>query len=231
MTEFRRLELRIISARDLKDVNFIGKMKTYVVAYVNPFRKVSTHLDKDGGKNPVWDEKLVIPVEEQLLTQQAVLSLEIYSHGSLSPKMVGSTQIPLAQAASAADKSDSSGFQRLDLQIRRPSGRIQGSITISSFQLGEKISMPTPTPMNQSSSSRPVPTYPPAAGYAPSSGPYQPYPPPQYQYPGAGYPPAAYPQPNYYTPPPPGRSRFGGGGGGMGAGLLGGLLGDFCWAI
>ncbi|KAJ7562088.1 hypothetical protein O6H91_03G054800 [Diphasiastrum complanatum] len=217
MTEVRALEVHVVAAQDLKDVKLIGKMHTYVVAWVDPVRKYSTQVDKQGGTSPVWNEKLIIPVEQRLLDlANGMLMLEIYSHGSLSTKKVGSAQIPISEI-------NRKNNQRMDYPVLRPSGKVQGTITISVLQ-GEQISVPAPA------AAPPITAYPAYnSNPAPPPGPYPPYqyPPPYTQYPPAGgYPPQ--PPPYYSQPPPPGRNKFGGGLlGGAGAGLAGGLLGGF----
>ncbi|EFJ28670.1 hypothetical protein SELMODRAFT_441151 [Selaginella moellendorffii] len=230
-TELRMLEVTPISAEDLKDVKLVGKMQTYVVAWVDPSRKASTNLSQLPGKNPRWNEKLMLSVEDQLLQQPgAFLVLEIYHRGFLESTIVGRANIPLQEISAKG-----SGDAPLSFKVRRPSGRLQGTIHVS-VKVGEKFQgnssrtqQPAPTaypynPQGQGPSSACPQAYPPAAGYPPQQqGMYQ-----QQQQP---YYPPAYGAPVMPPMMPPRRNRFGGGGMGMGgaglglgAGLLGGLL-------
>lgn len=183
------VELTILSARDLKNVNWRhGDLRPYAVAWVDPDFKVSSRVDPEGDTNPSWDEKLTIPVGNRPL-EDAELTIEVvHEKPSEGTKpLVGTARIPLSQVL------DEVGFEeKLErtLKLKRPSGRPQGKLEIL-IRLREKR---WPEPQY----AQPYGT----RGFNPS---YPAYPSQQYPYanPSAGYanPPAGYPYP--YQPPNP----------------------------
>jgi hypothetical protein len=170
------VELTILSARDLKNVNWrYGGLRPHAVAWVDPEHKVSTRVDPEGDTNPSWDEKITIPVVNRPL-QDAELIIEIVHEkpSELTKPLVATARIPLAQVLYEV------GFdERLEstLKLKRPSTRPQGQLDIL-IRLREK-QWPGPQ-------------------YSQSYG-TRGYPSPQYPYanPPAGYP-YPYEQPNPY---------------------------------
>jgi len=61
------LEVIILVAEDLKNVNMVGKMSVYVVAWVEPHLKRSTCVRHKTGRNAVWNDALFIPVTDAIL--------------------------------------------------------------------------------------------------------------------------------------------------------------------
>ncbi len=260
--EQRTIELTVVSAQDLKNVRMFGrKMSPYAVAWIYPNMKVATHMASNGGENPTWNSTLKLVCEERLVEQgNLVITVDLYNHGSLSNKSIGSVTVPLpAESNTSGDKPDD--FQNssknqtqqqsrpkvMSLQVRRPSGHVQGTLNVA-VRLGEVVKLPATATWgssNYNNDGRGTATAYPAAGgvgafnQAGGSSQQQ-YGYPQYnqqqnpQYPGqytsqqvpyyqpAGAAAGGYMQP---PPPPPTRSRFGGGG--LGTGLLGGALGGF----
>lgn len=95
--EQREIEVTLISAQNLKKVTTFGKMSTYAVAWVHPGMKVSSPMDTKGNLSPTWNAKLKLMADEQLVQQgNVVLVVDLYHHGSLGPKLVGSSTIPLS---------------------------------------------------------------------------------------------------------------------------------------
>jgi Ca2+-dependent lipid-binding protein len=95
--EPRKLQLEILSAQNLQNVNTIGKMTPYAVAWVYSNMKVSTPIDPKGSVNPTWNAPLKLIVEQRILEQpNATLNVDIYSYGSFSNKRVGSCSVPLS---------------------------------------------------------------------------------------------------------------------------------------
>lgn len=216
------VELTILSARDLKNVNWrYGDLRPYVVAWVDPDYKVSTRVDSEGDTNPSWDEKLTIPVGKRPL-EESELTIEVVHEkpSELTKPLVGTVRIPLVQVL------DEVGFEeRLErtLKLKRPSGRPQGKLE-TQIRLREKRWPEPQYPQayesrgyNPNYPSYPSPQYPyanppagypnPPAGYANAPAGYAP-PPAGYAKPPAGYPypyqpPNPYAQPNPYAPPNP----------------------------
>ncbi|KAI4317605.1 hypothetical protein L6164_025463 [Bauhinia variegata] len=242
---YRTLELNIISAKDIKNVNFFTKMDVYaVVSLVGDYQqnqKTKSPVDKNGGTSPNWNFPVKFTINE-LDARQNRLSLQIKiisNRPFVGDKEIGHVYVPIKELLD--QPGDGKSFQYLSYQVRKPSGKPKGSLNLSYkfVDSGDKMSkgkeepvMAYPPPGAAGSSSGPYPgAYPPPYGayphpqppqYAPGYGypqpPYGGYPPPQ---PGYGYP----AQPGYGYPPvqqPQKKNKFGMG---LGAGLLGGALG------
>ncbi|CAL9769826.1 unnamed protein product [Musa acuminata subsp. burmannicoides] len=238
------VEVTVASARNLKNVNWRhGDLKPYVVAWVDPAAKCSTKVAVDGDDDdPVWDEKLTLPLPPGLPIEDATLAFDVVHAGAAEgvKPLVGSTRLPLRDVL---DEVGLSGKLVRALKLKRPSGRPQGKIEIK-VAVKEQARY-YGSPYGQATSR----DYPPSsAGYgygppyaaAPSGYPYA-QPPMGYPYgapTGAGYYPYGAPPAVGYgaqaAPPPTmaygqeekSKSKFGMGTGlavGAAAGMLGGL--------
>ncbi|XP_073308992.1 protein SRC2 homolog [Primulina huaijiensis] len=252
--EYRPLNITVISAEGLKDVNMFSKMDLYAVVSIEGYSqsKKKTFVDKDCGTNPKWNHRMEIIVDEPYLTKPGLsLLFQIKAESTIgSDKEVGSVTIPLDDLY----KNNPSGDKVVEYQVRTSSGKPKGSLKIS-YSFGEKFTQQTEAKKH---TEEPMMAYPAAPGAGPSYPP-QPYPgmgyPPQYP-PAAGYPgyppqggygyqappqgaygyqppPQGYGYPAGYAAYPPGQNPkknkmgmggMGGMGMGLGAGLLGGLL-------
>ncbi|KAE9458987.1 hypothetical protein C3L33_09101, partial [Rhododendron williamsianum] len=56
--EYRPLEITVMSADDLRNVNMITKMDVYVVVSIPTAKRQRTHVDKSGGRSPSWNHRL-----------------------------------------------------------------------------------------------------------------------------------------------------------------------------
>ncbi|KAL3694093.1 hypothetical protein R1sor_007744 [Riccia sorocarpa] len=256
MVEERTIDLTLISATDLKKCVKIGRQTCYATAYIYSKQRKKTRTNKDGGNEPAWNETLRLTCDEQqLLAGHLVITVEIYSAGTLSDKLIGSVTIPVSDIAKDAigvkeakegegkdekvkESEKEHAPQYLAFEVHRKSGKTQGVLNVA-IKFGEKRTIQTYQSQPQQrdyaygqSSSAPATGYPPA-GY-PNQYPPQPYgapagyPPQQGYYPQQPAPYYPQQQPVYYQQqPPPRRGRGGGGGLGFGAGLLGGALGGF----
>lgn len=109
--EQRELEVMVFSANDLKNVKtFGGKMSPYCVAWIYPNMKVATPMDTNGGENPTWNSRLRLVCEESLIESgNAVVTIDIYNHGSFSNKLIGTVTIPLSDLRVGIKATDQSG--------------------------------------------------------------------------------------------------------------------------
>lgn len=212
------VEVTVSSARDLKNVNWRhGDLKPYAVVWVDPASKCSTKVDVEGDVNPVWDEKLRIPLPYDRRIEDSTLCIDVVHARSddqdgIKP-LIGSARLPLREVVDEAGIGGAKVTR--SLKLKRPSGRPHGRIEV-------RVAVKEPSryydPYGQptgSSLSRDYPTPPPAygrpqygGGYAQPTGSsssrdYPAYGQPQY---GSGYaqsysaaPPAGYP----YSAPPP----------------------------
>ncbi|KAL2651720.1 hypothetical protein R1flu_019848 [Riccia fluitans] len=235
--EERTLELNVVSAADLKKVKNMGAQQCYVVAYIYHNQQKQSQADRIDGQNPIWNTKLKLECEEELLRSPAsFLTVEIKCHGTLRNKLVGTVTVPLRELLSqeANPKGGLTDGQVMAYEVYRPSGKVQGTLNMA-VKLGEKRIVQRyrsqQTPLGYPPSAHAGPSYRPS--FAPSphmqQTPYFQQQVPQY-YQGAGYPPMQPPM-GYngmgggYGGYPQQRPRRGGGGMGFGTGLMGGMLG------
>ncbi|KAK1318022.1 hypothetical protein QJS10_CPB04g00799 [Acorus calamus] len=221
---YRTLDLTLISAKDLKDVNLFSRLEVYAVVSVtgDPRSKHRTPADRSGGRNPIWNHPLRLTVDES-----AVLHVLLRTERAFGDRDVGEVHVPLKEllsdSASASASASVGSAKFVSYQVRMPKGKPKGVFNFS-YKFGETVSAsaaaaapPETVNLDEPVTAYPVgsgagyPTYPPPpqAGYG--------YPPP----PPAGYP--GYPPPAGYGgyPQPPRKNNFGIG---LGAGLLGGML-------
>ncbi|KAJ0093040.1 hypothetical protein Patl1_25087 [Pistacia atlantica] len=218
---YRPLELNIISAKHLKDVNLISKMDLYVVAslvgdYSKKKQKAKSRVDHDCGPNPTWNFPVKFTIDESLAQQNRLsLDLKIRCDGILGDKDVGEVNVRVKDLLDAP--GDLKNFKSQTYQVMTPSGKPKGELTFS-YKFGDIIPAPAAgaaaaMPMNAGGvygsygngkvkADEPVMAYPAAVGS--SSTPYgvhahAPYPPP--------------PQQGYAYPPPPAKATANGTGG------------------
>ncbi|XP_021641332.2 BON1-associated protein 2-like [Hevea brasiliensis] len=75
------LEINLISAQDLDcSRKSSSKIQTYVVAYIDPDKKLKSRVDRFGHTNPTWNDKVVFAIDSELQLRRpnACLVFEIY---------------------------------------------------------------------------------------------------------------------------------------------------------
>lgn len=244
--ECRPLDVTVISAKGLKDVNIMTKMDLYAIISIDggdPRMTQRTPTDKDAGTNPKWKFPMKFTLDEAAAQGNRLsLVFTIMSERMLGDKVVGEVHVPVKELLDGEKKTVIYG-------VRTPKGKTKGEIEFS-YVFGEKYSYgvaapPPPPPVMtemKGAEEHAVAYPPPAAAMASSSAAYAAYPPPGYAQPppNYGYPtqyppqyppqyPQQYPAPGYGYPPPqmqPPPKKSGGSKLGMGlaGGLLGGLL-------
>lgn len=175
----RTLELTLISATDLNDVNVFSKMDVYAVASIagDQRSRQRTAVDKGSGTNPSWNATLRFAVPA--VNDGLVLHVLLRSERALGDRDVGEVHIPLKELldATAAGGGDKSGHL-VSYQVRQPSsGNPKGVLNLSykfddapaappvfpySFPANENKSSDLPTAYPA------VPPYPPPGAYPPS---------------------------------------------------------------
>lgn len=252
--EYRPIEITLISAKDLKDVNLLSKMDVYAVVTINgdPQTKQKTPVDKDCGSNPKWNHVMKFTVDDAVANQNRLnFVIRLVSNRKLGDKEIGEVVVPVKELLEGKDKV------MYDYSVRTPSGKPKGILNLS-CKIGEKFNVPVAAPPQHQPQymegkgkvgETPMMAYPAAGssmGYPSAAGSSMAYPPPPpsgypYNYPPpGGYPPPPQGYGGYPPPPQPGYGyqgyppqagygkppkRFGGGGAGVGLGLAGGLLG------
>ncbi|OVA14839.1 C2 calcium-dependent membrane targeting [Macleaya cordata] len=223
--EYRPLEITVISAKDIKDVNVFSKMDVYVVASIGGDARTrqKTPVDKDGGKNPSWNFPMKFTIDVAAAKQnRLILIFQLKAERTLGDREIGEVHVPIKELLD--NLGDGKSNQFVSYQVRKPNGKPKGELNFS-YKFGDKVTAPMGAPKgDEPVTAYPAPVgtsapYPPPGGFPPpgAPGPYPPHagpyhPPPQTGYPpamaGYGHPPqGGYPpsQPGYgYPPPQPG---------------------------
>lgn len=210
------MELTLISAEGLKDINMVGKMDVYAVAYMSDQAKAKqkTGVDKNCGTKPTWNQRLKFTLDEKSLASPSpglTLVVQIMAEKFGPDKDIGEVSINVldlfANSAKGAkeekeekeekgekdekEKSDGDEKEKMvDYQIQ---GKGKGTLKIS-YKFGEKFSYDTHD-VKSKETDQPVMAYPTSADGG-------------YGQPGPSMPPqhVAYPQNQGYPmggPPPP----------------------------
>ncbi|KAK9735456.1 hypothetical protein RND81_04G206400 [Saponaria officinalis] len=138
--EYRPIEVKLICAKDLKDVNVFSKMDVYVVGSVSgdPRSMQQTAADKDGGINPTWNHIMRFNVDESAARLNRLgLVFQIMSNRTLGDKEVGRVYVPLKELF------DSIGEILIEeknvvYQVQTSTGRFKGQLKFS-YKFGEKF--------------------------------------------------------------------------------------------
>uniref|UniRef100_A0A2P2LBB3 WW domain-binding protein 2-like n=1 Tax=Rhizophora mucronata TaxID=61149 RepID=A0A2P2LBB3_RHIMU len=208
--ESRLLEISVVSANDLKDVNLFTTMDFYAVVSIKAdsctTQKKKTHVHKDCGPNPTWNFIMEFTVDEAALQQNRLtLKFEIKSDRSFGDKEIGEVHVPIKDLLDSAAAGDGKEHKNVSYSVRTASGKAKGTLNIS-YKFGDKYNAPPPAEKAKKVQ-EPIMAYPAGAGYPGSSS--APYPPP------GGYaapppPPGAYPYPPPGGYPPPPQHAYGG---------------------
>ncbi|XP_031130708.1 BON1-associated protein 2-like [Ipomoea triloba] len=136
--QLREIEVLLYSANDLKNVKHLSKMRTYAEAYVE--RSVDaarTRVDEQGGANPVWNQVVKLKFRQGVAENDvmAALNVDIYAHGHVREKPVGSARVLLSDVlkggGDAADETPlGNPIQFLTVRVWRPSGRPHGLLNL-----------------------------------------------------------------------------------------------------
>ncbi|KAL0922227.1 hypothetical protein M5K25_006198 [Dendrobium thyrsiflorum] len=209
------LDVTVVGCSKLKDTEWISRQDPYVcLEYATT--KFRTRTCTDGGKNPTFQEKTVIPLIEGLRE----ISVAVWNSNTITyDSFIGSGRIQLQKVLSQ-------GYDDSSWTLQTKSGKFAGEVklilhfarTHQQQQHGHQQPKPpesnypmsTPPPYMAmapptSSSYAPPPPYPsPMNTYSATSpafsSTYPPAPYPSSTYPPAAYPPAAYPSTTAYPP-------------------------------
>ncbi|KAL2249016.1 protein SRC2-like [Sesamum indicum] len=235
------LEVTIISAEDLKNVNWRhGKLKPYAVVWLDPSKKSSTRADEEGDASPHWNDKLLIPFNS-LIDDSTLYVDVVHANAAEGTKpLIGSAKL------SVRDIAENVGLGNVaerKLDLKRPSGRPQGKLQVKVTVREPRYHAPAPC------YAMPYGVPPPAFGdyvQPPQTAYGSPYGvPPTYGAPPSGYPGYAAPRSygqlaqeqgsNYgqqqgYAAEEKKKSKFGGIGTGLAVGAVAGALGGLALA-
>jgi len=193
------VEVTVGSASNLKNVNWRnGDLRPYAVLWVDDDGpKCSTRVDPDNGEDPVWDEKVVVPVPPASAARlgDAVLHVDVVHAASggddadeVKP-LVGSSRLPLRDVLDDAGGVVGGPKVSRTLRLKRPSGRPQGRLEV-------RVAVrEAPPPRYYDPSPYPAPAY--GNPAAAARDPYYAAPPAYGGQPPVGYPAAAAAAPPY----------------------------------
>ncbi|KAH0876966.1 hypothetical protein HID58_064360 [Brassica napus] len=230
--ECRPLDLTIISAEDLKDIQLIGKQDLYAVVSINrdARTKQKTKVDKDCGTKPKWRHQMKLTVDDAAANENRLtLVIEIVADRPIAgDKPVGEVSVPVKELLDQNKAGDEEEEKTVTYAVRLPNGKAKGYLKFS-FKFGEKYTFggasSAPHAPGSSTLEHKSMDHQPVTAYPPGQGPGYGYPP---QGPGYGYPPQGpygYPQQQGYGGKPQKPKKHGGAGMGLGLGLGAGLLG------
>ncbi|KAG0524060.1 hypothetical protein BDA96_07G177200 [Sorghum bicolor] len=194
------VEVTVGSASNLKNVNWRnGDLRPYAVLWVDDGPKCSTRVDPDNGEDPVWDDRVVVPVPPASAARlgDAVLHVDVVHAASADADagadevkpLVGSARLPLRDVLDDAGGVGVGGPKvSRTLRLKRPSGRPQGRVEVR-----VAVREAPPPPSYYDPSPYPAPAY---GNPAAARDPYYAAPPayggqPPYAAPPVGYPAAA----------------------------------------
>ncbi|KAL6211747.1 hypothetical protein ACLB2K_016970 [Fragaria x ananassa] len=172
------LEVTIVGCNKLKDTEWISRQDPYVCfEYANSKFRTRTHTD--GGKNPTFQEKFVIPLIEGL----RVINVNVWNSNSVTyDDFIGEGKIQLQKVLDQ-------GYDDSTWPLQTKHGRYAGEV---------RLIMHYTKPNASAKPNKP------AAGYAPSAPPYGAPPAPQAHLYSTPPPASAYaPPPQMYAQPPP----------------------------
>ncbi|WOH04591.1 hypothetical protein DCAR_0624001 [Daucus carota subsp. sativus] len=141
--EYRPLDITVISATDLKNVNIFMKMAVFVEVYISgeheesPKTKRKTHMDRSGGCDPEWNHRFKFTVEEASIFK-SFINFYLKAERGLGDKVVGVVRIPLMDLLQDSKDNKTSQDTEAEYQVSTTAGKAKGSLKIS-FRFGEKF--------------------------------------------------------------------------------------------
>ncbi|XP_010269469.1 PREDICTED: protein SRC2 homolog [Nelumbo nucifera] len=131
------LEVTVVSARDLKGVRKLFKMKVYVMVVLASSDKEHfkrTPIDKEGRTNPNWNFSVTFDVENHSDVQlnEYTLTFKLFCKRKLGDKYIGEVSVPIQDLLRAASGgTDSNSPPVITRPVRLESGYTQGVLTFS----------------------------------------------------------------------------------------------------
>eukprot|EP00252_Welwitschia_mirabilis_P008657 TRINITY_DN2065_c0_g1_i11.p1 TRINITY_DN2065_c0_g1~~TRINITY_DN2065_c0_g1_i11.p1 ORF type:complete len:277 (+),score=16.38 TRINITY_DN2065_c0_g1_i11:98-928(+) len=133
------VEITIRGAKDLKNVNWRhGDLQPYAVVWIDPVMKLSTNVDRTGDTEPLWNEKLILPIPFGTSFKDGEVRIDIVHENpeDNTKPLVGSAHLYLGDIL-----EESGGIGEVvekKLKLKRPSGRPQGKLEVA-VRIKEKL--------------------------------------------------------------------------------------------
>ncbi|CAI9090974.1 OLC1v1025880C1 [Oldenlandia corymbosa var. corymbosa] len=126
MPTFYVLDISLISAQDLAHVS--KSMRTYAITWIHPSRKLTSRVDQQSHKNPLWNDRFAFRVDSDFLeSDQAEVTVEIYTVSWFRDVLVGTVKVLISDLITPSARN---GTRYVALQVRRPSGNPQGILNM-----------------------------------------------------------------------------------------------------
>ncbi|GLJ55925.1 hypothetical protein SUGI_1200670 [Cryptomeria japonica] len=125
----RTLEITVISADDLENVRRLGRrMHTYAVVSTDDVcsQCASTHIDEEGGCDPVWNDKLQLSLSKGL---PIALNIQIFCKTRYGKRSVGWSRVPLSEILNGFGPPH--GLHCLSYRLKTRNGRPHGTVNFS----------------------------------------------------------------------------------------------------
>ncbi|CAN7031219.1 hypothetical protein IGI04_030833 [Brassica rapa subsp. trilocularis] len=156
------LDLNIISARNLVNVNLITRMDVYGVITIQGDatqneKKVKTAVDRSGGCNPTWNHAVEFSVDERLARDSRLtLAMRLTCRRVLGNKNIGGVNVlllELLKSCTPSIKGDVNGQEMtfVTYQVKSPSGKRKGYLTFAYRFNKTPIKPEIPAVLNRSS--------------------------------------------------------------------------------
>jgi hypothetical protein len=137
------IELKVISARDLKGFNFFQKLSVYaVVRLVNEevkkkpeqqqLQRQKTPADRVGDRNPEWNHEMHFDLKDLLLPDDCnnlFLRFDLRSEGIVFGNNVGEVQVPVFK--DLVDDESNGAMRFVSYQVRSRDGKPNGVLNFS----------------------------------------------------------------------------------------------------
>ncbi|KAL8137030.1 hypothetical protein V2J09_003031 [Rumex salicifolius] len=148
-TDLRLLEIDMLSANDLPNMNILSKMDVYIVSSISSDRRSTerTPVDKKGGTNPKWKNfKMRFYIDEFAVKQnQVILMFQIISRRVLGDRTIGYVHVPLKplldeETLHEIEGQDGKKMKKIQasFQVSTLSGKAKGTLCFM-YHFGEKF--------------------------------------------------------------------------------------------
>ncbi|KAL6653082.1 hypothetical protein ACP70R_012007 [Stipagrostis hirtigluma subsp. patula] len=192
---YRELELTLLSARDLKNVNLFTRMEVYAVVTISgdQLTRQCTAPDPYGGRNPTWNAALRFAVPPTAAAAAgACLHVLLRAERALGDRDVGEVIVPLADLLATAPDPGPRPPQLASYQVRKLHRSEPRGVLNVSYRLGPVVA-PVEQPERAGRPPVVAPVHQPERAGKPPVVTYPATPPPQQQPFHAPPGPAAYP--------------------------------------
>lgn len=138
------LELKVISAKDLKGFNFFQKLSVYAVVTLvkdelkkkqeqKPLQRQKTPVDRAGDRNPEWNHEMCFDLKDFLLPDdrdKLFLKFDLRCEGAIfGKKTIGEVHVPVFK--DLIDEESNGAMRFVRYQIRSREGKPNGVLDFS----------------------------------------------------------------------------------------------------